>query len=216
MSLLWDDVFTKRAWGRWPSEAVVRSMAVLRRRLERPLRVLEVGCGPGAQLRFLAEEGDDAVGIDISIVALEQARLRFGSATSPLVQADGRILPIRTGEFDVVLDVETLCCLPEDARANAWAECRRVLRPSGHLLSLAFTTRCAGLDPTKQVSQLTYRDLDVGPFADLGTLSVLDDEGLVRLAGQAGLRIADVQRISRTYGASHLLIEEMVVLASPS
>ena len=62
--------------------------------------VLDAGCGEGVFLQYAQQRDLRAYGVDISLVALETARVRL---TDPAVaRADGESLPFRTGRFDGV------------------------------------------------------------------------------------------------------------------
>ncbi|MEW6554103.1 MAG: class I SAM-dependent methyltransferase [Actinomycetota bacterium] len=90
-------------------------------------RILEVGCGGGALLAFLAGKGHDAVGLDISEDAVDLARRAAPSCR--VVRADAGVLPFEDVSFDRLLShhlVEHLDDLPA-----ALAEWRRVLAPGG-------------------------------------------------------------------------------------
>jgi SAM-dependent methyltransferase len=71
-------------------------------------------------------------GLDLLYLVCVQGSSRV--PTMPVVQADIRALPFRTGSFDAVLDLSTLDHLPEVGVAQAIGEYRRVLRDSGALL----------------------------------------------------------------------------------
>ena len=101
--------------------------------VERPHRILEVGCGEGIVLETLAARlpGSRLDGIELDEAALEAARVRCPSAT--LVRGDACALPFEGKSFDLVVCLEVLEHLPEPARALR--ELRRVAR-GGCLLSV--------------------------------------------------------------------------------
>ena len=90
-------------------------------------RLLDCGCGTGANLELLARFGH-AYGIDLSAVGLQfgrrAGRLRLARATVTAV-------PFGAGAFDIVTSFDVLYSLePADERA-AIAEMFRVLEPGG-------------------------------------------------------------------------------------
>ena len=68
---------------------------------ERPVRVLDSGCGNGISVDLLNEAGLTAWGNDVS--ALRKWQWRERSSRDRLVVADSRKLPFPEGYFDVVL-----------------------------------------------------------------------------------------------------------------
>ena len=69
--------------------------------------VLEVACGPGPGLGYLAERASTVVGGDCMAAHLAQVRAHYGSHV-PLVRLDAQHLPFRRGSFDVVILFEAL------------------------------------------------------------------------------------------------------------
>ncbi|MCS7281305.1 MAG: class I SAM-dependent methyltransferase [Desulfobacterota bacterium] len=68
--------------------------------------VLEIAMGIGRDLIFLSERGYRAIGMDISMEALRQAKERFnkkGMKDFFLVRADAQNLPFKEGKFGCVL-----------------------------------------------------------------------------------------------------------------
>jgi ubiquinone/menaquinone biosynthesis C-methylase UbiE len=102
---------------------------------ERHRRVLDVGCGTGLMTARLAGSGRNALGIDFSGAMIARARCRRG-ARAEFVQADAENLPIASGTFDAVVNLISLHHYRRPARAVA--EFRRVLRPGGRLVVIAF------------------------------------------------------------------------------
>ena len=94
--------------------------------------ILDVGCGTGANLAFLARRTDSTrlIGLDPEAHALELARER-GLALQ-LVRADAAHLPIATGRAAMIVCCDVLEHLDDDAAACR--ELARVLRPGGTLV----------------------------------------------------------------------------------
>jgi ubiquinone/menaquinone biosynthesis C-methylase UbiE len=93
-------------------------------------RLLEVACGAGAALDYLAQGAAQVVGLDYTAGVLAQARQQCRVA---LAQGDAQRLPFGDGQFDLILCFEAIYYL-EDYRLFL-AECRRVLAPGGKLLT---------------------------------------------------------------------------------
>lgn len=93
-------------------------------------RLLDAGCGTGANLPFLQEYGTP-FGLE-----LYWRGLRFGRerGLQRLTQGSVTHLPFATGSMDVVLSFDVLYCLPAPEERAAISEMYRVLRPGGALI----------------------------------------------------------------------------------
>src|SRR5207248_2744355 len=91
-------------------------------------RILDVGCGTGANLQMLANYGV-AEGVDISPEALEFCRTR---GLSKVKLGPAEALPFEDGAFDLVTGLDVVEHLDDDVAGLR--EMRRVLRPGGRVL----------------------------------------------------------------------------------
>src|SRR5882672_23781 len=91
-------------------------------------RILDVGCGTGANLQMLSQFGV-AEGVDISSEALEFCRAR---GLSKVKQGAAETLPYEDASFDLVTGLDVVEHLDDDV--IGLAEMRRVLRPRGRTL----------------------------------------------------------------------------------
>lgn len=96
----------------------------------RGLRLLDCGCGTGANLSLLDGAGT-AAGIDYTISGLRAARAR-GHAR--VAQATASALPFPDATFDVATAFDVLQVLPDAIEARALSELARVLKPGGALV----------------------------------------------------------------------------------
>jgi len=102
----------------------------------RGVRVLDVGCGRGRQLRGFLDMGsrpEDLVGIDVHTASLEVAR-----SLSPQLRFDsfnGWEIPYADESFDLVTQFVVFSSIAlGDLRRQLAREVVRVLRPGGHVL----------------------------------------------------------------------------------
>lgn len=106
--------------------------------------VLDVGCGTGtlalAAKRRIGANGS-VYGIDASEEMIGRARAKSTSRGLPVAfeVAAAQSLPFTDAVFDVVLCSLAVHHLPEDTRAIALAEMRRVLKPEGLALIVEFS-----------------------------------------------------------------------------
>jgi ubiquinone/menaquinone biosynthesis C-methylase UbiE len=119
----------------WPFERA--AVGAWRRRLatEARGRVLEIGTGTGAQLRWYGPEASvTAVEPDVSM--RERARRRASRAGARVDVVEGRAegLPFSDASYDAAVSAFALCTVADPA--VALAELRRVLVPGGTLLLL--------------------------------------------------------------------------------
>lgn len=101
---------------------------------DRPLRILDAGCGPGFFSILLSRAGHRVTGVDGSAGMLAHARenaARFG--VSPvLMQGDFGALPFPDDTFDLVVSRNVTHIIREHLRV--YGEWLRVLKPGGVLL----------------------------------------------------------------------------------
>jgi ubiquinone/menaquinone biosynthesis C-methylase UbiE len=99
-------------------------------------RALDLGCGAGSDVRFLAERGYEVTGIDISDIGLAIARDRLKRAgrSANLIKCDVLDLPMPDEHFDLVTDRGCFHHVVNRDRRKYAEQVGRVLRPGGWFL----------------------------------------------------------------------------------
>jgi len=119
----------------WPFERA--AVGAWRRRLAAAARgrVLEIGTGSGAQLRWYAP-GVEVTAVEPDASMRARARRRASGAAAHVAVVDGRAeeLPFADQSFDAAVSAFALCTVADPSAALA--ELRRVLVPGGALLLL--------------------------------------------------------------------------------
>jgi SAM-dependent methyltransferase len=110
------------------STVVSRPLVELIQGLDLQSLVLDIGCGPGRVLGFLARRGVRCIGLDRSRVSLGLAISRYGR---PGAVADNLSLPLADGTADVVIS-DGVIHHTENPYA-AFNENFRVLKPGGRM-----------------------------------------------------------------------------------
>ncbi|HZB25832.1 MAG TPA: class I SAM-dependent methyltransferase [Vicinamibacterales bacterium] len=97
---------------------------------DRPLRLLDCGCGTGNNLLLLGEHGR-AFGIDITYSGLAYAHEQ---GERRVAQASATDLPFPDTVFDLVGSFDVIYALDDAGAARALTEMYRVMRPGGYLV----------------------------------------------------------------------------------
>ncbi|MGC8833578.1 MAG: class I SAM-dependent methyltransferase [Armatimonadota bacterium] len=123
-------------------------------------RVLEVACGAGMGLGYLAKAADFVVGGDYTERLLYLAKEHYGDRM-PLVRLDAQNLPFSDGAFDLVVIFEALYYLPDASRFVG--EAYRVLSSGGTLIIGTVNKDAPGFVP----SPFSTRYFSVPELCDL-------------------------------------------------
>ncbi|MBS9532177.1 class I SAM-dependent methyltransferase [Mycobacterium sp. M1] len=127
-------------------------------------RVLDIGCGLGDNAVYLAQQGFDVTGLDISPAALVTAGQRAAAAGVQVrfAVADATTLDGYTDAFDTVVDSGMFHCLDGVSRRRYAAAVHRATRAGASLLLSCFSeenTPPAPERPRPTVSEATLRDV---------------------------------------------------------
>ena len=122
-----------------------------------PGRALDLGCGTGTNVLYLARHGWEAVGVDFVGQAIRKARKRARAAGLPARFFTGDVTRLDRikglgGPFDLILDIGCLHSLSPQDRIRYADNVKRYLRPGGTFLLYAWQPRpwrggTAGLSP---------------------------------------------------------------------
>jgi ubiquinone/menaquinone biosynthesis C-methylase UbiE len=93
--------------------------------------VVDVGCGDGDLVRWLAARGAHAIGVEVGEEPLAAARAAAPVADERYESGGGEALPLPDASADVVTFIQSLHHVPVGLMDQALAEAGRVLRPGG-------------------------------------------------------------------------------------
>jgi ubiquinone/menaquinone biosynthesis C-methylase UbiE len=184
----WNAVFSSRAWGKYPTEDLVRFVArSFNDVAQRPAqRVLEIGCGPGANLWFLAREGFRVSAIDGSAAAIEQARERLRKEGLHAEQPELKVgnfstLPWPDATFDCVVDMVAIYANSLPTIEATIDEIFRVLKRGGLFFSKMFGPKTTGILTGELLDAQTSANPTAGPLAGFGVAHAFTEDEIARL-----------------------------------
>ena len=126
--------------------------------------LLDSGCGTGEQTLLAAQHGADALGVDISPRAIEQARAKAAErgVAARFQVADALHLGELGRTFDTIVDCGVFHTFDDPDRARYVTSLAGVLRPGGHCYLMCFSDRQPGTWGPRRVRQDELR----AAFAD--------------------------------------------------
>ncbi len=146
----WDELFKQeRFQWRNPDRAVAALAKELKERPRRPAaaarraRVLDLGFGAGRHVVYLAHQGFEVCGTDVSArgLALTQEWLRRECLDADLQISDMTAIPYADGHFDAVISTYVIHHNTLDNIRRCVAEIYRVLAPGGRALLIVQSKR---------------------------------------------------------------------------
>ena len=200
--MIWEKIFSNSEWGKYPPISLVRFMAKNYYPLlkENEVKVLEIGCGPGANLWYLAREGFSVYGIDGSSTAIKKAneRLKYENLTNnvkELLVGDYMEVIDNFSDkmFDVVVDIESLSCNPFEYSRKVIEKIFNKLKSGGLMFSITFTDRVYGIESMEEVDYHGGVIKD-GPLSKIGFFRYTSFADIKKLYKLHNNRIVSIER----------------------
>jgi hypothetical protein len=163
---------------------------------------VDVGCGDGALVRFLARQGARAVGLDCGTAALAPALAADRTGGEAYVAALGQALPFAESSLDVVVFFNSLHHVPEPDIPLALAEAARVLRRGGHLYVMEPLAEGAYFELVRPVEDETaVRAAAYAAVCEARAEAAFDD--LAEVVYDAPVKLADFDTFRRKIVAAN-------------
>lgn len=164
----WEKIHSSMEWGEWPSIDVVRFISRKYRQNCGQIKVLDFGCGTGANAWFLARKGLNVFAFDVSKTAIEKAKNKMVRENVNIAfdVMNGLHLEYANEMFDCIIDSACIYANTMENIIKAYEECYRVLKWGGVLYSTGnFTINTSGVESGKQVESNTYINIKEGALA---------------------------------------------------
>jgi ubiquinone/menaquinone biosynthesis C-methylase UbiE len=208
---------------RYPNESLIQFLAAhyfsVSKKLRKNIKILEVGCGSGANLWMIAREGFSAYGQDISPTGIKLCRetLRSYGVTAKLSTGNFKELDYPDIFFDVIVDVVSLQHTNIVGHSESYAEIYRCLKPGGRFFSWHLGDKSISFKESggRHIDQLTVdvvRNRNV-PLSNNGPSCFLNFGVTKKLLKKAGFVHTTIERSTRTYRNMSQVIEYLNIQA---
>lgn len=170
----WDQILQRKDYRPTsPDEIVVNFVSIIEKRNAK--KVLDLGCGAGRHVNYLAKNGFEAFGVDISETGLKltKKRLRKVKLEAAMVKSDMKFLPFIGSCFDAAVCVNTIYHQRLKEIKEAVSELHRVLKKKGLLLTNFHSKRSGKYGKGVEVEENTFAG-ETGP--EKGVLHHFVDE----------------------------------------
>jgi SAM-dependent methyltransferase len=178
------------------------------------VKILEVGCGPGANLWYLAREGFNVFGLDGSKTAIQQAETRLSKEIygwkGELQVGDMRQLPYEESFFNAIIDNEAVYCNSFDDSVLIYKGLARVLKPGGKLYARTFAQGSWGDETGTYIGKNAWH-VGEGPLYNKGYSRFTSLEDLDTLF--CDFRILEAELVTRSYENRQKTVKEWMIIA---
>jgi ubiquinone/menaquinone biosynthesis C-methylase UbiE len=164
----------QREWGKYPATDLIENVMKRFKHSDRSkIKVLDLGCGAGANLRFFVEEGFDVYGIDgsPSAIKLAKKRMEYLDRSYPLENievGDFSKLSYESNYFDLVVDYFSIYANTCENILRTRKEVERVLKSGGSFFSRCWAVGCDGFDSGDMLELNTSKNPNCGPCKNMG------------------------------------------------
>jgi len=161
---VWDGIYKakyeKGSYNKYPTEHIVVFMAKNYYKVSNRsnVRVLELGCGSGNNLVYLAKEGFKPYGIDYSDYAVRMCReyLSSNRCEAEINVSSAASLECEDNYFDACVESNTIHCNTFETIEKIFKEIYRVTKPGGKFFGILASDRCAEFGKGRQIEKGTF------------------------------------------------------------
>jgi SAM-dependent methyltransferase len=202
LKFIWENIFKDNEWGKYPPIPFVRFVALNFYNVPNrgKIRFLELGCGTGANVWYLAKEGFSVSCIDISESAIiklkkrldEENLLRFLEIVEIGDYRDS-LQKFPNNYYDCIYDIESLYCISFDDTLKIIDEAFDKLKIGGFFYMMTFSDGTYGFE---NIEELDYHAgiPKVGPLANKGLQRYTTLDDLYKLFNKPYMKIEFIHR----------------------
>lgn len=181
-------------------------------------KILELGCGSGANLWMIAKEGFDTYGVDSAPEGLLLCGqlLEYYDVSAKLAVNDFRDLKYPDNYFDAIVDIVSLQHTDLTGHAKSFQEIMRCLKQGGRFFSWHLGDKSISFQKHRGVflDSQTIDDIQSGfPLSGNGPTCFLNPKIAQKMLSDEHFREIAIERVVRTYEGMTQNIEYFAIQA---
>jgi len=182
----------------WPWSDLVSYVNNYAKPQNSQLRVLELGCGAGANIPFFQSFNIDYFGIDGSTIIINILKKRFPEIKDNLIVGDiTNEIPFE-GKFDLIIDRSSLTHNSTNAIKNGLDFVYEKLNDEGKYIGIDwFSAKCSEFNKGKINDDEFTKSFHEGPFANVGRVHFAEKSHLIDLFKKFEILVLD-HKITKT------------------
>lgn len=160
------------------------------------VKILEIGCGAGNNLWFIAREGFRAAGLDISPSAISFAKKRFDNEKLNVDLNIGSFLDLSWGDktMDMCIDRCSTACVGLSDQLKAIQQVRRVLRPGGYFFFNGYSDEHTSAQHGTKLEDGRITNIKQGTLQGVGGIGFLSETD-IQFLFENGWEIKSIEHI---------------------
>lgn len=215
--------YGNRAQREYPNTELISFIKtkIKKKRGAKKIKILELGCGTGANLWMLSKEKLISYGIDNSKTAIKickkildekklVAKLFLGSMTN---------LPFKNNYFDVIVDIVSMQNFSYYNHQITWRSIYKCLKPGGYFFSFHLGQNSTSFKELKKnkkrlIDKSTLRNIPKKyPLAHKGEVCFLKPIQVFKEFSKIGFKKTGIEKTTRTYNSVNHKIEYLIITA---
>jgi ubiquinone/menaquinone biosynthesis C-methylase UbiE len=175
----WNRILQEKSYSREEPDQLVMDFAAFLKRKNKVGRVLDIGCGAERHLIYMAKQGFEAHGIDISETGLDATkwRLKKQNLEAQIIKCHMNFLPYIDSCFDAVICLHTIYHQKLKGMQETISEIHRILKKKGFLIINRLSKRTYRYGKGEKVEEDTFVDQE---GTEKGVIHHFTDEGEIR------------------------------------